>query len=98
MKFKDIKRRVIECLREGNIEFAVRHNVDIKNLLSTGDVTPYELIAVITRAGGDDYRVSPHHLDSRINVHIITVVCSGLSWYIKWYFGGADSIFISVHH
>jgi hypothetical protein len=85
--FKDIKRRVIECLRAGNIEFAVRRDVSVP-----------EVINVIMRAGGADHRMSPHHYDSSVDVHIITVTCAGLHWYIKWYFDEPASVFISVHH
>ena len=98
MGFKDIKRRVIECLRAGDIEFAVRRDVDLKNLLSTGDVSVPEVINVIMRADGADHRMSPHHYDSSVDVHIITVTCAGLHWYIKWYFDEPASVFISVHH
>ena len=82
----------------GNIEFAVRRDVDLKNLLSTGDVSVPEVINVIMRAGGADHRMSSHHYDSSVDVHIITVTCAGLHWYIKWYFDEPASVFISVHH
>jgi len=98
MKFRDVKRKIIHCLQHGDIEFAARGHIDLKNLLVTGDVTPEDVIAVISRAGGNDYQRCAHHFDPSIEVHIIIVAYARLNWYIKWYFDEPVSIFISVHH
>lgn len=36
--------------------------------------------------------------DNDIDVHVIKTMFLGLNWYIKWYFLGPDSVFISFHH
>ncbi|RJT47052.1 hypothetical protein [Rahnella woolbedingensis] len=98
MSFREIKWKVIECLKNGNIEFEARREIQLKNLLSTGDISPFEVAALIGRASGDNHQVRPHHFDSSIDVHIITVMRAGTEWYIKWYFTDPISVFISVHH
>lgn len=98
MSFREIKGKVIECLKNGNIEFEARREIHLKNLLSTGDISPFEVAALIGRASGDNHQVRPYHSDSSIDVHIITVRSAGVHWYIKWYFTDPTSVFISVHH
>ncbi|NGX85699.1 hypothetical protein GW579_01195 [Rahnella sp. Lac-M11] len=98
MSFREIKWKVIECLKNGNIEFEARREIHLKNLWSTGDITPFEVAAMIGRASGDNHQVRPYHYDSSIDVHIITVMSAGIHWYIKWYFTDPTSVFISVHH
>ncbi|MFT4925499.1 MAG: hypothetical protein ACI8WB_001592 [Phenylobacterium sp.] len=98
MGFKAVKDKVINCLKTGNIYHEIRHDVDIKNVLSTGVVTADEVAAIIGRSRGDSYSSSPHHLDCNIDVHIVKTKFAGFNWYIKWYFLEPDAIFISVHH
>lgn len=98
MGFKDVKASVLACLESGAILHAERANIDVKNLLATGEVTPGEVAAVISRARGTDYQRSKHHIVASVDVHIIKTRFSGMDWYIKWYFVDPDSVFISVHH
>jgi hypothetical protein len=98
VSFREIKWKVIECLKNGKVRFAVRRGIHLKNLLSTGDVTAQQLERVIHLAGGQHYELRTHHLDSSIDVHIITLWYAGVNWYIKWYFAEPNSVFISVHH
>lgn len=55
MSFREIKGKVIECLKNGNIEFEARREIHLKNLLSTGDISPFEVAALIGRASGDNH-------------------------------------------
>lgn len=98
MGYKDVKARVLACLSAGDISHQTRAGIDIKNLLATGQVLPDEVAEVIGRSRGADYRCSPHHSVSEIDVHIIRTQHKGIDWYIKWYFVEPTSIFISVHH
>ncbi len=98
MNFKDAKRKVIECLNASNIQHEARNNLDIKNLLMTGAVTPTEVASILGRSRGNEHAASPHHFDASVEVHIVKTQHAGQSWYIKWYFLEPDSVFISVHH
>ncbi len=98
MNFKDVKRKVIECLKEGLILHEVRNHIDVKNLLSTGSISVDYLIEIIRRSRGNNYTCSPHHFYTTIDVHVINTNYSGQNWYIKWYFIEPDCIFISVHN
>jgi hypothetical protein len=96
--FKAVKRTVISCLRAGDIYHQVRHDIDIKNLLSIGAVSPENVALIISRARGDSYSFSSHHLDKSIDVHIVKTTYAGFKWYIKWSFLEPGCMFISVHH
>lgn len=70
----------------------------LKNLMAIGVVSIAQVAEVISRARGNEYRSARHHLLSDVDVHIITKVFRGETWYIKWYVLEPNSIFISVHH
>lgn len=98
MGFRRVKAQVIDCLENGRIRHEERDNINIKNLLAIGTVTPEQVAALIARARGGDYTCSPHHFDRRIPVHTVQVRREGVAWYIKWYFIEPNTVFISVHH
>ncbi len=98
MGFKLAKSKVIECLNSGCVLYEKRGNINIKNLLSTGEISVEEVLEIIRRARGDNYSCSPHHFDANIEVHVIETIFSGRNWYIKWYFDEPDCVFISVHN
>ena len=93
MGFKQVKAEVIDCLISGRVRHEERGDINIKNLLSTGAVTPEEVASLIGKARGGDYECSPHHFDRKIPVHTVTVSHGEVAWYIKWYFlGGCRTI------
>lgn len=96
--FKDAKKQVLHCLSEGRILHEARNNIDVKNLLAVGRVTLDDVTQLLKRSRGNEYEVSPHHMDSSIDVHVVKTRYLGMRWYIKWYFVEPDAVFISVHH
>lgn len=98
MGFKEAKATVLDCLVSGHVLHEERGSIDIKNLFATGLVSVKEAAQIIGRSAGNDYCCSPHHFDKDIDVHVIRTTSSGRHWYIKWYFLGPDSVFISFHH
>lgn len=98
MGFKNAKHEVISCLRSGLISHEIRDQVDSKNLFSTGVIPAEKVEEIITRARGDSYTSSPHHLMNKIEVHVIKTNYDGLNWYIKWYFIEPNVVFISMHN
>lgn len=97
MGFKDIKNKLIKCLKEGYYEHEVRKNIDVKNLFMVGEISVNELIEIIKCSTGNNYETSKHHLDNSIDVHIIKSNKNMKKWYIKFYFLDPNTIFISVH-
>ncbi len=97
MGFKEIKRKVISCLEEGNFLHEQRNNIKIKNLLATGDITIANIIDILKKSRSNEHQSSPHHSISGVTVHIIKTSYSGDEWYIKWYFIAPNSVFISIH-
>ncbi len=93
MGFKEAKKKLIECLENGNIRHEERCSIDIKNLYAIGEITTEEVINIVKIARGNNYESSPHHYDRSIEVHIIRIN----TWYIKWYFSEPNTIFISIH-
>lgn len=97
MGFKQVIGQVIGCLDSGCIEHEARDDIDVKNLLFTGEVSIADVRSFLSRASGTNYSCSPHHSCADIDVHVVKVTRSGKSWYIKWYFLDPDAVFISVH-
>ncbi|WP_440905324.1 hypothetical protein ACMZOO_03030 [Catenovulum sp. SX2] len=98
MGFKDAKAQVLSCLESGNILHEARGDIDIKNLLSTGQISIEDVTNILKRARGNQYECSSHHVINTIDVHIIKTNHQGKHWYIKWYFVEPNSVFISVHN
>lgn len=94
VKYCEVKRAVIASLGSGRFQHEARRNVDVKNLLAMGDVTPQFVERVIVESDETQHTSSPHHRFASIDVHVIA---SG-GWYVKFYFlGDPDTMFISVH-
>lgn len=97
MGFKEIKRKAIECVKTGAYDHEVRCNIDVKNLFQCGQLTDEYVVSLLKASRGNQYRVSPHHRASAIDVHVFKSSKDGKQWYIKFYFVEPDAMFISVH-
>lgn len=98
MSFKEVKKKVLNCLEKGLIEHEERNDIDVKNLLATGQVTVGQVSSMIGRSRGNEYSSSPHYVVSDIDVHIVKTRSEGKDWYVKWYFVEPNTVFISVHN
>jgi len=83
MGFIQAKRKLIECLKTGYVLHEERNNIDVKNLLAIGVVSLEEAAYIVGRSRGDSYSVSPHHLDTKIDVHVVVTRFSVQAWYVK---------------
>jgi hypothetical protein len=106
MGFRDARQRVIRSLLAGDYQFEIRDVAEGKNLLEIGVVTPTEVVALLQRCRGDQYRCVPHHADASVPVHVFLPVLTGERWYVKAYLvagapdepSGPDiAVLISVH-
>ena len=97
MKFSPAKRLIKEKLTSGEIQHEARKEIDKKNKLSTGELTPDEVNKLLDRATFNDFDTSPHDKDASITVYIFRPLVDGTRWYIKAYFIEPDVWFISVH-
>jgi hypothetical protein len=102
--FKDAQRAAIEALRQGRIQHEARAGaIDEKNLLLTGDVTPEQVVRLLSACRGTQHSSGPHHQVSSIEVHVfrpearLEATAPKERWYIKLYFTEPDAWFISVH-
>jgi hypothetical protein len=101
--FKDAQRAAIQALRDGCIQHEARGEIDEKNLLVTGDVTPEQVIRLLSACRGTQHECRPHHQAPTIDVHLFKPEASlepntpKVRWYIKLYFIEPDVWFISVH-
>ena len=91
--FKEAKKKVIESLEQSSFQHETRKDVNTKNLLATGDVTPNEVINIIKKCSGNNHSILVHHQLNNVIVHLI----KKNGWYIKFYFIDPDTVFISVH-
>ncbi|WP_144111417.1 hypothetical protein [Paraburkholderia sp. BCC1886] len=93
-QYEQAKRTVTRALRSGKFEHEARRRIEVKNLLSTGEVTPSFVEQLVARSNSTQYRSSPHHFVPSLDVHIV----KSSDWYVKFYFiGEPDTVFISVH-
>ena len=92
-KFNAVKKAVMLALAAGAYQHEARGDIDVKNLLATGDVSATEVMALLRKSRGTEHQCSPHHFDSSITVHVIKTG----GWYLKFYFIEPDTWFISVH-
>ena len=97
MGFRDVRGLLIDALECGRYQHEYRSDMETKNLLAVGDVTPEFVAALLKRCGGGDYRASPYHFDRSVVCHTFTPRVDGERWYVKAYFLSLDAVFISVH-
>lgn len=91
--FKKAKADVLVALNSGNYLYEIRNKIEVKNKLSTGEITATDVAHLVKKAKGFNHSMSPHHSVPSVLVHTITVD----GWYIKFYFIDPDTFFISVH-
>lgn len=97
MGFHDVRGLLVDALESGRYQHERRNDMESKNLLAVGDVTPEFVVRLLRRCGGKQYRASPHHFDQSVVCHAFTPELDGERWYVKAYFLSADAVFISVH-
>ena len=93
MAFRAAKKQVLDALTNGSFLHEARNEIDEKNLLSTGAITPAELIDIIKRCNGTHHSESPRHAVNSVSVNVLKKD----GWYIKFYFLDPNVMFISVH-
>jgi hypothetical protein len=103
MGFRRVREEVVRAVAEGRIQHEARDEVNEKNLLLTGEVSPDQVVQLLRACRGTDYTCTPHHWDSSVDVHVfkprVRLELEGdmKRWYIKLYFLEPDVCFISVH-
>ena len=104
MGFKQVRQQALAALRAGAFQHEARDDINEKNLLATGAVTPQQVVGMLLACRGTQYECAPHHeVVKDVEVHIFKPVCSlapggrKTKWYIKLYFLPPDAWFISVH-
>jgi hypothetical protein len=97
MGLKDVRGLLIDALESGRVQHEYRADMESKNLLAVGEVTPEFVIQLLKRCSGRQYRATPYHYDPSIVCHQFTPTLNGEPWYVKSYFLSSDAVFISVH-
>jgi hypothetical protein len=97
MGFRDVRCLLIDALESGRYQHEFRADMESKNLLAVGEVSPEFVVRLLQRCPGKRYRASPYHFDRRILCHEFMPELDGESWYVKAYFLSLDAVFISVH-
>ena len=97
MKFAEARRKVKEKLASGDIQHEARKEIERKNKLSTGELSPDQVSKLLDRATFNNFDSGPHDNDPETTVYIFKPTVEGTKWYIKAYFIEPDVWFISVH-
>ena len=97
MAFRQARSKIIAALKAGTYSHEARDAQRERNLLAVGEVSAAFVIELLKRARGADHRESPHHWDARTKVHVFSCPHAEERWYVKAYFMGDETRFISVH-
>jgi len=97
MGLREVRCLLIDALESGRVQHEYRADMESKNLLAVGEVTPEFVVQLLHRCQGRDYRSTPYHFDQRIVCHQFTPSLNGERWSVKAYFLSSDAVFISVH-
>jgi hypothetical protein len=95
--FNEARKRVIVCLRDRAFDHEPRRDINQKNLLHAGKVSPDEVVDMVMCCIGKDHSIGPHDVDRSIEVHKLKPGGKFDGWYIKFYFVPNGTLFISVH-
>src|SRR3954449_9594518 len=69
MGFRDVRCLLIDALESGRYQHEFRADMESKNLLAVGEVSPEFVVRLLQRCPGKRYRASPYHYDRRILCH-----------------------------
>lgn len=98
MGFKDDKAQVLADLSSLNFDHQGRSGqVEDENLLAAGLISVKKAKEIVSCTNGRQYESRPHHQVSFPPVWIFKPQHQGIRWYIKGYFLGSQSWFISFH-
>ncbi len=68
MGLRDAQSALISALREGRYDHEARDVLAEKNLLAIGAVSAEDVIQLLHRCGGNQFRESAHHWDADTTV------------------------------
>jgi len=97
MGLRDVRCLLIDALESGRVQHEYRADMESKNLLAVGEVTPEFVVRLLQRCQGREYKATPYHYDPRVLCHEFKPSLGGERWYVKAYFLSSDAVFISVH-
>ena len=97
MSFGEARDRLIDALRDGRYGHEARDALAERNLLAIGAVTADDVIRMLRRCRGGQFRESPHHFDRTVTVLEFRPLIGAERWYVKAYFIADRAVFISVH-
>ncbi len=97
MGLRDVRCLLIDALESGRVQHEYRADMESKNLLAVGEVTPEFVVRLLQRCQGREYTASPYHYDRGVICHEFKPSLDGERWYVKACFLSSDAVFISVH-
>ena len=98
MKFAQARNKIKEKLASGDIQHEARKEIERKNKLSTGELSPEQVSKFLDFATPTTFdNTETHKDDSQITLYVFKPTVDGTKWYIKAYFIDPDVWFISVH-
>lgn len=92
--FNAVKVAAISALLGNQYQHEAREDINVKNLLATGEVSAAYVATLLKKAKGFEHTCEPHHSAFKgVDVHLIKTQ----GWYIKFYFLDPETMFVSVH-
>lgn len=97
MGFRQAKSRLLTALGSGELTHESRSVQQLKNLLSTDELSLTEAIRIVSATRGGQADCNPHHFAPEIEVWIFKPVFEGQGWYVKFYDYDDQVVIISIH-
>ncbi len=103
MGFLDARRRLLDCLRSGDFGHWPRKDLFLKNWLAVGRVSEEEVIRLLVRCTGSQYRPGKQASPAGTTVHEFLPRDGDVRWHIKAYLDEdtdtavIEAVFMSVH-
>ena len=98
MGFKDDKKQILAALQTLNYDHQARTGrTEDENFLAVGLISAEEAAEIISSTNGRQHENRDHHQVSFPKVWILKPVFQDRPWYIKGYFLGGQTWFISFH-
>ena len=95
MGFKSDRKRVLEDLLSLNYDHQAREAE--KNHLAAGFISMEQAFEIIKATPGRKHKNVPHDQYRSLQLWIMEPEVEGVEWYIKGYFAGDQTWFISFH-
>ncbi len=103
MGFREARNKLVACLEAGDFGHWPRADLLLKNWLAAGHITEAEVMRLLLRCNGRQYRPGNQRSPAGTQIHEFFPLDGDVGWYIKAYLDEAsdeaiiEAVFMSIH-